>query len=257
MTRLGFIGTGTITAAMVRGLKASRLADWPILLSPRNAALAAELAETFAGVAIAADNQAVIDGSDMVFLAVRPQVAEGVLRPLRFRDGQNVVSLIAGVSCDTITAWTGAQQVTRAVPLPFVETRADVTPIYPPQADVANVFDALGKALPVADLHAFDTYAATSALMGTYFGLLETAADWMVQQGLNGDEAKSYLASLFGNLGDVLRHDARSLPELRAAHSTLGGLNEQLFTQFAAAGGSTALTLGLASVFQRVAGATK
>ena len=42
--RLGFIGTGTITAHMVRGLKASGLADWPIVVSPRGALVAAELA---------------------------------------------------------------------------------------------------------------------------------------------------------------------------------------------------------------------
>ena len=31
---LGFLGTGTITAAIVRGLKASALRDWPVMLSP-------------------------------------------------------------------------------------------------------------------------------------------------------------------------------------------------------------------------------
>eukprot|EP01041_Mallomonas_annulata_P037089 gene37089-60327_t len=96
----------------------------------------------------------------MVFLAVRPQIAESVLRPLHFRAGQNVVSLIAGVSCQTISDWTGATQLTRAIPLPFVQDRSDVTPIHPPRADVAQVFDALGKALQ-------DVGAATKAAWAT------------------------------------------------------------------------------------------
>lgn len=259
MTRLGFIGTGSITAAMVRGLKASPLQAsplqaWPVLLTPRNAGLAAELAAGLPGVTVAADNQAVVDGADMVFLAVRPQIAESVLRPLHFRAGQNVVSLIAGVSCQTISDWTGATQVTRAIPLPFVQDRSDVTPIHPPRADVAQVFDALGKALPVTDAKAFDVYSSASALMATYFSLVETASDWMVAQGLEDADARSYLGALFGNLGDVLRGDLRSLEALRVAHSTAGGLNEQVFHQFTAAGGAAALTDALTSVYHRVAG---
>lgn len=254
MTRLGFIGTGSITAAMVRGLKASPLQAWPILLTPRNAELAAELASDLPGVTVAADNQAVVDSSDMVFLAVRPQIAESVLRPLHFRAGQNVVSLIAGLSCDTVSDWTGAPHVTRAIPLPFVQNGSDVTPIHPPQADVAQVFDALGKALSVQDAKAFDIYSSASALMATYFSLVETASDWMVAKGLNAEDSRSYLGALFGNLGDVLRDDPRSLDDLRVAHSTVGGLNEQVFHQFTAAGGATALTDALTSVYHRVAG---
>jgi len=216
--------------------------------------LAAELAAGLPGVTVAADNQAVVDGADMVFLAVRPQIAESVLRPLHFRAGQNVVSLIAGVSCQTISDWTGATQVTRAIPLPFVQDRSDVTPIHPPRADVAQVFDALGKALPVTDAKAFDVYSSASALMATYFSLVETVSDWMVAQGLEDADARSYLGALFGNLGDVLRGDLRSLEALRVAHSTAGGLNEQVFHQFTAAGGAAALTDALTSVYHRVAG---
>ena len=71
MVRLGFIGTGTIVAAMVRGLKGSALQDWPVVLSPRNAEVGRRLADELSGVAVAASNQAVIDAADIVILAVR------------------------------------------------------------------------------------------------------------------------------------------------------------------------------------------
>jgi pyrroline-5-carboxylate reductase len=255
MQRLGFIGTGSITAAMVRGLKGSPLSDRQILLSPRNADLAAELAAGFPGVTVAADNQSVIDGSDMVILAVRPQIAEGVLRPLRFRDGQQVVSLIAGESVAVIRDWTGAVQVTRAIPLPFVERQADATPVHPPTPEVMALFDALGQALAVPDAVAFDLYGAIGAEMALYFGIVETAVGWAVAQGLPEADARAFLGSLFGNLGDVLRHDSRPLDTLRLAHSTAGGLNEQVFREFAANGGTQALTEALSSVLRRIRGA--
>ena len=73
--RLGFVGTGTITTALVTGLCTAARPPERILVSPRNAEKAAALAEAFPRVAVAKDNQAVIDGSDWVFRAVLPRIA--------------------------------------------------------------------------------------------------------------------------------------------------------------------------------------
>src|SRR3546814_4767767 len=80
--RLGLIGTGTIAAAIVEGLALS--GNEPILLSPRNADISAALARRISHVGVASVNQAVIDASDLVILAVRPQNADAGLGPLRF-----------------------------------------------------------------------------------------------------------------------------------------------------------------------------
>lgn len=251
--RLGFIGTGTITAHMVRGLKSSALGDWDILLSPRNAAVAAALAQ-LPGVTIASDNQAVADNADVLILAVRPQVAEAVLRPLRLAKGQKTLSLIAGMTAETFEQWTGQTGLIRAIPLPFVETHQGVTPIYPADPDIAQIFDTLGRAIPTTTQHEFDSYAAASALMGSYFGILQTAQSWMIAEGLNADAAAAYLRGLFGSLGDVARHNAANLPTLREAHSTKGGLNELVFRQFSENGGQEALTSALTAALARVQG---
>lgn len=82
---LGFVGTGAITSAIVTGLNASDAGRDGILVSPRNAEVAAALAARFPNVAVAASNQAVLDGSDVVMLAIRPQVTVEVLSSLEFR----------------------------------------------------------------------------------------------------------------------------------------------------------------------------
>ncbi|MDE3028119.1 MAG: NAD(P)-binding domain-containing protein, partial [Paracoccaceae bacterium] len=117
METIGFIGTGTITAAIVRGLKASNPRGRPVLLSPRNADLSAALAAQLAGVEVAASNQDVLDRTDLVVLAVRPQVAEVVLRGLRFAPDTPVISLIAGLDHDRLRDLTGATRICRAIPL--------------------------------------------------------------------------------------------------------------------------------------------
>ena len=251
--RLGFIGTGTITAHMVRGLKASGLAEWPIVLSPRNEAVAAELAQ-LPGVMVAESNQAVVEGCDLLILAVRPQVAEAVIKPLATPANRPVISLIAGLHSATLADWTGAQDIARAIPLPFVERLEGVTPVFPPAPAAMQIFAALGTALPVTDLAAYDAYAAGSALMGSYFGLLETASAWMVAQGLNDADTSAYLRGLFGSLGDVLRENPASFEQLRADHSTKGGLNEMIFQRFVQGGGGAAMDAALTAAFQRVQG---
>lgn len=249
--RLGVIGTGTITAHLVRGLKASPLADWQIVLSPRNEAIAAELAR-LPGVTVAADNQAVIDASDAVLLAVRPQIAAEVLAPLRFNPARPLISLIAATSLETLSGWTGARSICRAIPLPSVQDRACVTPVFPPEPLAMQLFAALGQALPVHDLPAFDAYATGSAVMATWFCMAETAAHWMVENGISAKDAETYMRGLFANLGQTIRDESRSLETLRHDHATKGGLNEQTYRVFAENGGAKALKAGMDSVMARI-----
>ena len=252
MPGIGFIGTGTITQHMVRGLKASALAEMQIILSPRNPAVAQELSEALPGVQIAADNQDVLDRADLIVLAVRPQVAAEVIRPLTFARHKPVISLIATLPIAQIHGWTAASQICRAIPLPFVERRTGVTPVFPPLPEAMRLFEALGQALAVTDSAAFDSYAAASATMGTYFGLVESAGIWMQAQGIAEPDASVYLRALFADLGMTLLNHPQSPAELRIAHSTRGGLNEQLYRVFQTSGGSAALNAGLSAVLARI-----
>ena len=88
MARLGFIGAGTITDAVVQGLHAAGNTKHDIHLSPRSEARSRPLAARYERVIREDSNEAVVAKSDIVFLAVRPQIVRDVLRELRVRDGQ-------------------------------------------------------------------------------------------------------------------------------------------------------------------------
>ena len=247
--QLGFIGTGNIAAAMVEGLGGNAV------LSPRGELLAADLARRFPGVTVADSNQAVVDQCDLVVLSVRPQIAEEVVRPLRFRPGQRVLSLLAATKIETIKSWIAVDvPVVRAIPLPFVADRRCVTPIYPPNPEVAELFDRLGQTVECQTQKEFDLLAVGSALMGSYFGLLDLAQGWLVAEGMPEASARSYLAGLFDNLGRVAEQSPKGFAELRDEYSTRGGLNEQVFRVFSQEGGADALRTALGQVLQRVRG---
>ncbi|MCB1378826.1 MAG: NAD(P)-binding domain-containing protein [Alphaproteobacteria bacterium] len=254
MYRLGFVGTGAITSAIVRGIKASQLKEWPVLLSPRSADISAELARSMPGVRVSQSNQGVVDESDIVFFAIRPQIAEDVITPLRFKPSQRIISLVAALDIETVRNWTGVESVVRAIPLTFVERCRGVTPVFPANDEAAIIFQELGGCIQVSDIHVFDAYAAAGALMSTYFGIIETAREWLAGQGLPSEDATLYLRNLFGSLGDVLREKPLALSELQEAHATRGGLNELANSTFVASGGKVALCDGLSAVLARIHG---
>ncbi|OWW00202.1 pyrroline-5-carboxylate reductase [Rhizobium sp. R693] len=254
---IGFIGTGTITDAMVRGLLTNPAAVSLVTISPRNAKIARALADDFAEVSIAADNQAVIDASDMVVLAVRPQIAKDVLSGLTFRKGQFVVSVIAATNRKTLLERIGADvHLVQAIPLPFVADREGVTAVFPPDAHVAALFSVLGTAVECESEDEYDLLAAASSLMSTVLGIMDVSAAWLEQRGLAKGKGRAYIAPLFASLSQTaLRSDTVTLEELSGEFATKGGLNEQVLSDFHQNGGRDALILALERVLARIKGA--
>lgn len=255
--KLGFIGTGVITEAIITGLIR---ADWPvseILVSRRGAAVSDRLARAHDRVRVCDANQTVVDEADLVVLAVRPQVAQAVLSELHFAPDQRVLSLIAMLPVARLQAWLGPSVViTRAIPLPSVAQCQGVTAIYPPVPEIAALFSALGTAFGADSEDAFDAYAVGSATMATCFGFFDTISDWMQARGVAPDAARGYLGGLFSGLAQT----AAMAPEqgfdaLRIGHSTPGGINEQCHDDVASAGGFAALTAALDRLALRVGAA--
>ena len=79
--KLGFIGTGIITEAMVTGLLKSDFRASEILISRRGEATSTRLSKMYERVHVCDDNQEIADAADILFLAVRPQIARDVVAP--------------------------------------------------------------------------------------------------------------------------------------------------------------------------------
>ncbi|NTJ62207.1 NAD(P)-binding domain-containing protein [Agrobacterium rhizogenes] len=256
MKAIGFVGTGAITEAMVEGLLVEPAHSSNIHVSPRNAEIAARLAAKFDTVTVAADNQAAVDQSDIVILAIRPQIAEDVIRRLRFRDGQSIVSVVATMERQNLLDWIRAEvDLVQAIPLPFVADRRGVTAIYPPHPEIAALFDALGTAVQCESRKEYDLLAAASAMMSTFFGIMEFTTDWLEKNGLDRTKGQAYMAPLFESLAQrANERNVDSFHSLSEQFATKGGLNEQVLSDFEAKGGRTALVSALDRVLARIEG---
>lgn len=253
---LGFIGTGALASAIVTGLKSTGDDTRAVLLSPRNAENSTDLAARYPDVCVARDNQAVLDGSDMVMLAVRPQIAREVLRGLRFRSDHHVVSLIATMSRDEIVPLVApAARVTKALPMPMISHRLGATIIFPPDPDLAAFFGRLGKAIEVETAHEFDALSVVTATYATYFRYLDTIHDWLERHDVSSAKAHDYIATLFKALAHAPQvAPAAAFMDLAKEYATRGGLNEQVLNELETRGVFASFAESLDNVHRRVSG---
>jgi pyrroline-5-carboxylate reductase len=251
--KLGFIGAGTISSAIVEGLNTSP-ARCPIVLSPRNAEISAQLAGRHNNVTIAASNQAVLDAADTVVVAVRPQVAHEVLTSLSFRPDHQIISLVPAVSLEYLrSVTTPSRSVTRAVPLPAAAYRQSPTVIYPSTPSVKALFDQLGTAIELEKEEEFEIFTSATSIMSSYFGFAATTTSWMEHQGASKEQARVFVGQMLRGLAaaTAAMHD-RSFSELALEHETRGGLNEQVFRAIAPTSEFVELTKALNGILMRL-----
>lgn len=231
--KLGFIGAGALTSAIVTGLKCAADNSVPVLLSPRNKEIAGSLASRYPDVRVAPDNQTVLDNCDTIMLGVRPQIAHDVLPELQFRRGHHVVSLIATLSREEITALTApAERVTKALPMPMIAHRLGATIIFPPDPNMAALFGRLGKVIEVENSSEFDALSVVTATYATFFKYLDTIHQWLIDHGVEEARGRDYIATLFKALATApeTTPDAGFM-QLAQEYATRGGINEQVLRE--------------------------
>ena len=249
----GIIGVGAIGAAIVTGL-CEGVQDAPqIVLSPRNAGRAADLASRFPTVRIAQSNQEVIARSSVVLLCIRPQEAKSVLAGLKFSSQQAIVSMMAGISIEALQSLAApAQNVARAIPLPAVATREGATPIFPPTAAARTLFDRLGCAIEIPSQRAFEATSASTATISAHFAYLNAICRWLIAQGVSEAAARRQVAATFAGLAALLQDQAPDFSELARDHATRGGTNEQFLGVLEQARVFDAVDSGLNQVLDRL-----
>jgi len=248
--KLGFIGTGVITEAIITGLVKSDYPVSDIFISLRNRKVSKRLAMMSSKIHVLDANQAIVDQSDMIFLAVLPQQAKEVLTPLTFGDLAQIVSLIATIPIEKLREWTSpTAPLSRAVPLPIVANHNGITTVFPPSQTVQELFGHLGNVVPIETIETFDAFVVASATMGLYFDTLETMAQWLCTKGADYKDARTYLSALNNGLAQTATTQTElGFAQLRQGHSTPNGLNQHVVEQFRANGGHDAVLAAFESV---------
>jgi pyrroline-5-carboxylate reductase len=238
---------------MIDGLNAAAT-HASIIVSPRNREMSASLAAKFANVRVARTNQEVLDESETVVLAVRPQIAESVLGELRFRADHDVISLVAALPLDRLRKLIApAASATRAVPIPTVARNDGPTAIYPANRNVEALFESLGTAIVLEEEGVFDSFASATALMASYFAFAGAAVDWMSRNGVSPGDSRRFVDTMLRGLASTASASTDlDYAALADEHQTRGGLNEQVRSQLTRKGMFAEIGDALDAVLQRL-----
>jgi len=227
--KLGFIGTGKITSSVVTGICRSNISFKKILLSPRNINVARKLKRQFRKVSIAKNNQEIVNSCNWIFLAVTPTVSKKIIKNLKFRSNQTIVSFISTMTLLQLKkAIKVKAKIVRAIPLPPISLRKGPVPIFPPNKQVKNFFNKLGTTVEIGNEKLSKNFWATSGMYASFYELLSTMSNWLIKRGIKRDKAQKYITSLFVALSeDAVVNSKKDLKYLVKDSQTPRGLNEQ------------------------------
>ncbi len=226
---LGFIGCGKISFSVLTGIFSSNLKIKKILVSKRNSKISSFLRKKYKKVIVAKENQEIIDKSDWVFLAVTPSVGEKIIKELKFKPNQKIISFISTITIPKLKRMIKVKaDIVRAIPLPPISLKQGPIPICPPNKKVKKFFDHLGSTIEIKNEKLSINFWSTSGMMASYYDLLRTMSDWLVKRGVKRLDAQKYITSLFLALSkDAVVNSKKDLKYLVKESQTPKGLNEQ------------------------------
>ena len=226
---LGFIGTGEITKAVVKGIINSQINFKKIYISKRNKNISKNLKKENKKIVVLSDNQNILDRSNWVFLAVTPNVGLKILKKLKFKKSHTVISFISTIRMKKLKELINVNlKIVRAIPLPPIALGKGPVPIYPKNVKVKNFFNEIGECIEIKNENLSLNFWAISSLMAAYYELLSNASKWLNKKGLEKQLSKRYITSLFNALSAAsFSKDIKDLDKLVKQSQTPKGLNEQ------------------------------
>ena len=227
--KLGFIGTGKIASSVILGVCRSKIKFRQIIVSPRNRRIANNLKKKFNKVSIAKNNQDVINKSNWIFLSVTPKVGDKIIKDLKFKSNQTIISFISTINLSELKKMIKVKsKIVRAIPLPPISIKIGPVPICPPNRQVKSFFDKIGSTIEIKNEKLSINFWSTSGMMASYYEMLRVMSNWLVKKGIKKQDAQKYITSLFLALSeDAVVNSNKDLKYLVKESQTPKGLNQQ------------------------------
>jgi len=216
---IGFCGSGSMAAAMARGL-AGEVEQ--LLFTDSGSGRAGDLAADVGGEAVAR-NAELAERTDVVVLAVKPVKLAEVAAELA--DAKVVVSLLGATSLETVRGAFPNAEVVRVMPNVGVEVRKGVLCVAgEPDSELRALLGGLGHVVDLPDSQ-FDAATAVMGCAPAYLALaVEAIADAGAADGLDEDLARELVVETTAGTAELLR--IRHPADVRRAVASPGGSTE-------------------------------
>ena len=230
--RLGFVGAGNMAGGLARGWAAASGepgAPEAMLFADADPSKAAALAEEVGGETVEG-NLALADKSDLVVLAVKPNILDEVAPDLT-QAGTPVLSILAGTSLETLHKALPGIDLIRVMPNLGAQLRqAVLCVVYGEETDdpqrkrAAELLGLVGEVIELEE----SLIDAATAIMGCSPGYLALIGEILVEagtkEGLTEDQTRLMVAKAMSATGGLL--EVRDPAELKQAVASPGGMTE-------------------------------
>jgi pyrroline-5-carboxylate reductase len=230
--RLGFLGAGQMASALARGLVAGgRLSGHELGASDPS-----EMArQTFQRMAphgtCLDDNRQLVEASETVVLAVKPQHVESVAEQVRGALGERLlISIVAGATIEQLTDRFGTRRILRVMPnAPCLVGHGAAGMASGPEATQADIvfvremMSAVGHVHLVAE-NLLDAVTGLSGSGPAFVALfIEALSDGGVRMGLPRDVALQLAAQTVAGTARMILDDQRHPAQLKDQVASPGG----------------------------------
>ncbi|SIS17208.1 pyrroline-5-carboxylate reductase [Natronorubrum thiooxidans] len=225
MTDVSVIGCGNMGSALITGLsKAGKHTLTACDLDPDALEAVAEYSSTTSDPDVAAE-------SDVVIIAVKPDIVGSVIDDLDLSADQTLVTLAAGVSTDALEDRTDAT-VVRIMPNLAAETAnmAAAVTQHSVTDDVRELLDDVGEFVEIDEQQMDIATAVNGSGPAFVFYLLNAMKEAGVNGGLDEDEARTLAAQTFKGAAETVLQSEESIEDLIDAvcspkGTTIEGMN--------------------------------
>jgi pyrroline-5-carboxylate reductase len=205
--KIGFIGAGNMTSIVIRRLlETAKIKPENIWVSNRTPGKLIKLKDQW-NIHVAANNEEVVDNTQIIFLSVKPQDFSSAVEPIAslFQPDQIVASLLAGINFESLEKVLPNSRLVRVMPnTPSALGQGVVGYCLNESKDsganslIEELLSPLGYVVPMEEGDMFDALIVSCA-SGTGFvlELMSYWQDWIEERGFPPEVAKKMTLETF------------------------------------------------------------
>ncbi|MDD5034199.1 MAG: pyrroline-5-carboxylate reductase [Methylococcaceae bacterium] len=241
--KLGFIGAGNMASSLIAGLLADGYNPEKIWVSDPELEKLDSLASRF-GIHTSTNNHAIVENSQILVLAVKPQVMQEVskdIAPTVSRCKPLIISLAAGISEAAIDRWLGGgNDVVRCMPNTPALVKTGATALHgndnisaEQRSQAEAILRSVGLAVWVEREELLDAITALSGSGPAYFFLfMEAMEEAAMKLGLPSQTARLLTQQTALGAARLAIESEESPAELRKRVTSPGGTTEKAIAAF-------------------------
>lgn len=229
--KVAIIGAGNMGRAIARGLANGHYikAEEITVSNPSQPKLDLLKAE-HPHIHITNSNKEAAEGADIVIIAVKPWKVEEVLKPLRLRQPQILVSVAAGLTFENLAHFVDPEMpIFRVIPNTAIAECASMTPIAARNASdeqikmMIDLFNEMGLAILIEEKQFAAATALTSCGIAYVLKYVQAAMQAGVEMGIRPNDAMKMVAQTVEGAAQLLLKNEHTHPVLEIEKVTTPG----------------------------------